>query len=687
MRIHYYLSSGAWLLTSVIFNPIAFAKSVALPDQFPIPMAFKAVQKVDDKKEMIKRIEAHEPFPVIQVNAFDLQQANPVSKRLRDRWPDKLLIVQRAYGGVGAEHTDVIWPGHLLYKTGTLLTQDINPNDTQISVKELHRLINDKQADKLLTQSEGKYALTIYALNAAGKPDWSQAEHVVLQSVNKDSAVIQRGQWGTKPLAFKAGKAVVAAHMMFWSGQWQVNFSLHCPRGGKENLTGAEWYAREMAKVVQQTRANGIQFDVGRWIWGAPKNNHMDANNDLIPDYGYIEGVNSFGLGGQVFFKELRRVVGPDIFIQTDSNDAIGGVRGWNYLNGVQLESFPATNDFERFSTAFNHLRSWTENVQSSPKFSYPFTKVPTSTYAQAYAPDGSSTDFRFRLGLAAASMVGMPHPFAQANEAKLASDVNHGKVKLRADLFPWDEYHGGDLNDWKWLGKALAPAQQELGDLDKTNLLAKTEWQWVMDKDFVADAQQTAEGASVNVQAIPAGIFPEKMWFGVSLLPKNPVPLVANTEYTLEFDARGGDFWHYAGQDFDHMPRALMINGAVTTANTKAPLSLLIDSEWRTYRLSFVADGSTNATPIFGVSEQIGSTEIRNIKLYQGGAERWSREFEKGVVLLNGTHRSWTVSLAKNKYRYLKGSQNPTLNNGQAIDSQVTVPAMDALFLVKRQP
>ncbi len=53
------------------------------------------------------------------------------------------------------------------------------------------------------------------------------------------------------------------------------------------------------------------------------------------------------------------------------------------------------------------------------PRISYPFTKTPTTLYAKAYLPDRKLTDFRFRIGLAAATLVGMPHPFASLYNIK----------------------------------------------------------------------------------------------------------------------------------------------------------------------------------------------------------------------------------------------------------------------------
>jgi hypothetical protein len=282
-----------------------------------------------------------------------------------------------------------------------------------------------------------------------------------------------------------------------------------------------------------------------------------------------------------------------------------------------------------------------------------------------------------------------MPHPFTGLNDDNFdpamptQSKKNSKEPKQAFGVFNWDEYHGGDLNDWHWLGKPLNTAQQDFTDLNKANLLNKTQWQWVMDNGFTAEVHQEPDSFSTNVQSIPQGALPHDLWFGVRLQPKSTQLPILSTgrEYTVEFEARGGDFWHYAGQDFDKVPRMITISGAIT-ARKNSPLSVLVDAEWRTYRLSFIADSSGVATPVFGVSEQIGTTEIRNIKLYAGGAERWTREFEKGLVLLNMTNDPWSVVLPTGKYKRLRGNQAPEINTGETINNLVTIPARDALFL-----
>lgn len=661
------------------------AAPIKLPESYPIAMTFKASDKLKaDSSAFRKRLDEQTPYAWIHAPGMAEK-----STQTRNKLSNKIITLQDAYGGISEAQFRQAWPGHLLYKAGTLLSKDISPGDNTIFVQDLNRIAkNKKRVNKI--NKKAPLALTIYALDEKGAPDWSKAEHVIVDAVDNQKIIIERGQWGTKPLAFKAGKTVVATHMMFWSRQWQLNFSLDCPRGGPGNLTAAEWFAQLIAKRISEAKADGIEFDVARWTWGYPEANPMDANNDLVPDYGYINGINSFGLGGQVFFRELRKIVGPDKIIQADSNDAMLGVRGWHYLNGIQMESFPYANDYDRFSPAFLHLRLWVNNAEALPKVSYPFTKAPTTVFANNRMPDGSKTDFRFRIGFASACLLGMPHPFASLKNTRFdPANANTGGDDDKNEnfgAFNWDEYHGGDLNDWHWLGRPQGPAQQELSALDKTDLLAKTGWQWAIDNGFTADPSQAQTTYSANVKQIPSGMLPERMWTGMRLMPKDggPKTLVPGREYTLEFDAQGSDAWQYAGQNFDRVPRMITIGGAIAGKENR-PLSVLADSEWRTYRISFIAAPTRSITPVFGVAEQIGKTAIRNIKLYAGGAERWSREFEKGLVLLNMTNEPWKVAVRKNHYKRLKGSQAPEINNGQPVENEVIVPAHDALFLVKR--
>lgn len=653
------------------------AGTLHLPESFPIPMTFWSFMGLP-ADQYAKRLEEQAPYPVVHgVGPYKLEN---LCRVVKERWPAKIVIRQSAYGGIGARADSGVWPGHYLYKVGTKLVQDLKPEDTTIRVENSKCIL---KTQKELSSRAFPFTFTIYALDGQGKPDWSKAEMITLQSVDSQGTLtVKRGAWGTKPLGFQAGKAVAAVNMMFWTRQFQLNFSLQCPRGGPGNLTAAEWFAREKAEEVKRTGADGIEFDVGRWSWGQPAMNPLDCNNDLVPDYGYLDGICSFGLGGRAFFRELRRILGPNKIIQVDSNHA-ASLRGWDYLNGVQLECFPAENNFENFSEAFMHLRRWSEKAGATPRFSYGFTKTPTTLVSHARLPDGSPTDFRFRIGLAADCLVGMPHPFAGLGDLAFdpANETEKNKEsEFLTGVFDWDEYHGGDLNNWHWLGKPLSPAQQYSDDLSPADLLAGVSWEWKTEKGFEAACEQQNGTYAATVKHIPEQTIPSDLWFGVGLTPSVKPALEGGKEYTLEFDVRGDDSWRYGNQVFAHVPRAVIIRGI---GEGRQSASVNAESEWYHCRISMTAPPKPDSDPAFGVSEQIGRTEIKNIHLYEGGVERWARDFEHGKILLNMTKHPWKLDIG-NGYRRIKGTQCPDVNTGAKVDGTIEVPAWDAAFLVK---
>jgi len=665
-----------------------------LPSHFPISMTY------------------HGPKPGTNTVADELLKyqnveilgavADGVWDEVRATFPNKIVLKQDAWGGTVSVGLQSAYPGHWLLKTGTKLTADCSETDTVLYVENYSRLATSQTLVTRDLNNKNAYLL-MYALDGNGQPDWSRAEHIKIMAVNttNGSITVERAQQGSLPLALTSGQAVIARHMLFWynnlGGQWQLNFSLQCPRGGPLNLTAAEWFAREIKKLIDNSGADGVEFDVARWQWGSLANNTMDCNNDLVTDYGYIDGVQSFGLGGQVFVRELRKLLGPGKIIQMDSNGAPGQQRGWQYVNGCQLESFPNANNFDTFSEAFLHLRQYRDNIETQPSFSYAYVKTPTTTFENLY-DNGESIDWHFRTGFAAGLLAGMPSPFSSIADANFDPgefDPNTTNVGSDAgsDFFKWDEYVGGDLNDWQWLGRPVGPALQILDNLDSSNLLGQAVWGWAVDTNFTAtcsisNGEYSTEIAALaevgNIPPSTIGIItyysgtsvPKTLTYGIRLEISSGAPnLTTKQEYTLEFEACGNDLWNYAGQTFDKVPRMLAI------LNPQGDdLNVLVGADWATYRLSFFANADRPI--VFGFSEQVGSAAIRNIRMYKGGAERWTREFEHGRVFLNMTRTPWTVDVGTAAAQRLLGTQNPDINDGQVVNGTLAVPSWDAVFL-----
>jgi hypothetical protein len=680
---------------------LTVAKPLVLASNLPPVMTGFAFQ------DMGSVTNAEFPYILSEHAPIDIMHAvrPTVYDTVRATYPEKVIIKQMAWGGTAGIPLESIWPGHCLMKAGTRLTADVaaTTNDTVLYMQDYTRIAKSQAViNNHTNQGDADGFVLLYALDANGRPDWSRAEHVKLVSLNTaDGGItVQRAQYETAPQAFSNGYAAVARHMMFWSpSQWELNLSLESPRGGPFNMTAAEWFALQVAQNIYEIEADGVEMDVGRWQWGYPAGNPMDCDNDQVADYGYIGGINSFGLGGQVLQRTLRELLGPDRIVQTDGNDALFGQRGWKYMNGVQLESFP-TGGFDVFSERFRHFRQWVSSVDTQPAFSYAFTKTPTTLFGHVVDTNNNnaSYDWRFRVGFAAGLLTGMPHPFASVTDINFDPanpDYNDPDMVEDKGFYKWDEYVGGDLNDWKWLGAPLGPAVQINNNVGSTNLLASAVWQWKTESNFVSSCSITNGEYSADIAAIPSNTLPwidktyypdsqvpKALWFGTRLEIASGIPvLVTNQEYTLEFEAKGNESWTVHGEVFDRVPRSLTIDGISSNGYHK-PASVFLGPEWTLYRFTIIADSNAPPPLVFGVSEQIGNAAIRNIRLYQGGSERWMREFKNGRLYLNMTLTPWTVDVGTGVVQRLAGTQIPELNNGAVENGMLTIPSWDAVYL-----
>jgi len=604
-----------------------------------------------------------------------------------------------------------IYPGHWLLEVGSTITTPVDGTTDPLTV-----YVSDSS-----NLQEDRWAM-IYGRDAmTGDPDWSQAEHVFITDRGTDAV----GDWITVDReSLVAWQSLsldlcIAPHALTFNVSlktWLINLSVNSPLD-PSGRAGWELYADFVGWLWTQefgsgVGADGFEFDGGRWVpqQGGNRNRLIDVDNDAVADWGFVpaadsSGVQAWGLGAMLAMEQVRTQY-PDILVLVDSSTPETGYREYSSLNGIEIENYPESSSsdgtpFGGFSTAFSHLRSWVDRISNSKSLSYGFTKQ----LSAAFGCDGVSdpTNNHFRVGLASALLVGMPHPYApHGNVAEV--------VYKCFGTYPWDEYRGGTLNDWDWLGEPLGPASQILDDLDSENLLDGTTW-----TESVATCEAGDPGtldAVYNFTELPGPTYSHELTVNHVCSYPSVENVVVRTEvlghatdpanpssYAFRFDASatntyGGDpAWSWV----NGVPRLVRLGlnlqvGAEFPTRTQEVL-VATAGAFETYTVTFlnVPASATIRRVSVQSGEETGTLTLQNPGLQEGSAERWVRYFEGGAVLLNISKTAWTYTLDPSQpdgYRRLDGAQDPSINSGapgEGPDRNVfTVPPEDALLVVR---
>jgi autotransporter-associated beta strand protein len=645
--------------------PGAAGASYALPDVFPINMGFKTLLSTNGAVN-------HEFDTLANAGRYAVHHGSvSAMDQIKTNFPNVITIAMNPRAvdsenrsvGIDSGKTGNVWPGFWLYRAGCLLGSAISTTNTQIGVADATRFTTND------------YAL-IYERDALGSPKFLTSdvggtngtyEFVNVTGVDTTNHILTvvRGRTGTTAKSFTAGQTAVAAFIPNWQingkiSQIKPNMSLVCPRHPVTGENWAEFAGRGRGAAIRDGLNDGTESDIVYCLAG----DEADVDLDLQPDWGFKNGVNVYSLGWQEHVKIVREIAGPDKIIQHDCTRVSAGYRGWRYVNGAQFETF---GDGNSFSQMFDLLSQWVEHAEVKPAFSYGYCRAPTTTYG-GVLPDN---DWMFRKQFAAGLMAGMPHPYG--------SGENMG-------LFDWDEQRGGNLDNYTWLGRALESTQRDLIGLSSTNLLAADTWNTVVSSNYaatVSGAVADTNGIEIAVTQIPEN--QDRDCDGVNLKLNRDFLLVAGREYTLIFDAKADDTAVYQGKSYPDMPVYIQISEHGTTTEK---MGVWATRNWRTYRLSFVCAPNQHFRVEFGVAEAIGRVWLKNIKLHEGCVDRLSRDFENGKVFLNESETAdWVVNLGTNKYWRLKGDIRPDINDGRKVSGSLTVPARDAVYLLKSRP
>lgn len=587
---------------------------------------------------------------------------------------------------------EAFFAGHWLYFNGARITADVpaTEGELDLAVEDATLFLVQTGLDKKSNEDVG-----LCVLGPDGRPDWSRSEQVQLVAVNPGQNTIRvlRGQYGTRPRAFAGGQAYAAAHATEgpWGEKahlmWFYNFSTEAPRDPRGRSLAdvlSEDIARRFLPGGELAAFDGLEFDV---LWHDPlyhpdlrqqnkdgrRGPDLDADGRIDPRF--IGPANSYGLGQIEFLRRLRARMGPDKLILADGGYEIMQ-RGFGLLNGIESEGWPNSRDntLLTWSSGLDRFAFWRANSHP-PHFNYIRhhlgKKDPWGLHRLVLA-GGVFADAAF------SSFAGFPEPEA-AGEVGVFDELRQGTEKKLA-----------------WLGAPLGPPVrlaarqpdllQGLGDPIQPGLLERLD---------SADATFALVGGRLQITARdPAA---GTMHFRVrGLTVPGPDLFVSLTASCAPVQGTPPE-----------MARLLFL-GAGTGAILK-PAVTPIDRWLRSHRpmqyggLQTWVNGRHFPSSFY--FRQLAGGEVELECEVESGEPLWItrltahahpdatyRLFEQGLVLANPSAAPYTFDLEAiapgRRFRRLQGSsrQDTQTNNGAPVAGHLTLPPLDALFLVSAQ-
>jgi len=378
--------------------------------------------------------------------------------RFKQRHPGQLVMLH--YNGNARDpryQTEAFFAGHWVYYNGATVTEDVPAEEGETEIK-----VDDPT---LFFTGIGRYRnsnedVGLCLLDAEGRPDWHHNEQVQLIAVDPQRKVlrVRRGCYGTRPMAFAAGKSYAAAHVAEgpWGGQsnllWFYNYSTRCPRDAGGRMA-AEVHCDDLARRFlpggELEAFDGLEFDVlhHRTAGGGGRRG-ADCDADGRIDNGLFDGVNAYGIGVVEFCRMLREKLGPERLILADGM-SLNNQRAFSILNGIESEGWPALSDWEirDWSGGLNRHWFWGKNAHP-PVFNYINHKYTAAGAepGQRVRPDVPFSVHRLVFAVATFTDAAVCYSFTPPAE--------------RGELIGiWDELCKGTEKELGWLGRPLGPA------------------------------------------------------------------------------------------------------------------------------------------------------------------------------------------------------------------------------------
>ena len=570
----------------------------------------------------------------------------------------------------------MFFAGHWVYFEGCQITADVLAESGQTMIS-----VNDPSCFRMKPPEKPGWRATpedivLTRLDAQGRPDWYAAEQVRLVSVDLEAKTItvQRGCYGTNPLALKAGEAYAAAHAWWdWGSNggisWTANYSPHCPRD-EQGRSAADLLLKRFAGLFQPggelESYDGLEFDVMNFQPTSTNRGrrHFDTDGDGIADDGYRDGVNVYGVGVFDFCRRLRERLGADVLILGDGSASDTHQRCFTLFNGIESEWWPQWNDTDvtHWSNGINAHRFWKANA-ADPYFSYFVHKIGGHDRRVWNATPYTT----HRLVLAAAQFVdaAVTHFYPIPPESGEEVGV-------------FDELRNGRDRQLNYLGQPLGPAVSlALAASDRFHGNGKRFTHGFLARIQGQNIEVTQEGDAVRIASTDSAAQTLRftIWSGD----------IDNEDLTVSFTARAAPWTGYP----DEVARRMTVS--VSTGAKPKSNAIFVNTRPFAPRLYF----RNVQGPKVGLRFEVeGAAPIWLSKITtHAHADATYRLFENGLVLANPSDGPYEFDLRQIapgvRYRRLRGSsqQDPETNNGQVVGDTVTLMPRDGLFLVRIEP
>ena len=562
-----------------------------------------------------------------------------------------------------------IYAGHWLYKAGSALTQSINSTTTSLSVADASNF------------QAGQY-IVIYNAPAGS---FNNAEHAKITAKNNATNTLTLASRGYKSTAQSHSSGSIVAQHVLGQGtdgrNWSYNLSSQSPtdaNGKTLPQAMADWHAANISKDRDanpvSVRVDGIQFDAD--FYDELKDKNSDTNNDGVTDHGLsATGVNWWGEGVEIFYTAMRNRFADKIIVSGNRR-----ARGFNTLNGTQMEAFPAYNrtlpipTFNDIDAQISRYSFYLHNNKKDPLHTHNLNKTPTTVYPEGHSNTGNSI---FRLGLGLTLMDegyyghenSATHPDPWYDE--FAVNVTPGSASYGVATPSNPNNEAALRANLGWLGNPYGE-RRRIFDHSAFNIN-----QSLLSSGSFDNNINGWSGLYVNVNRDTsvkkdgsAGIHVSTMTsYQVELnqakLKGPKVDLVKDTQYSLVFSARST-----SEREF--------------TAGVGAQINrFIVGPDWRRFIYTFTAEKTANLPVAFGVGREKQPMWFDSVYLFEGNANVFRRDFENGTVIVNATPSVRTFNLGED-YQRISGTQDP-INNGAEV-TNVTIDPWDAAILVRRE-